>query len=128
MEQEKKQGIALMRYGAIAPLTSRRIPLLRDCVRRSAFSPSRGTSVGSVRSVWNGRSFWKLSGASLPTAWFPSDGSPMKQRRVTLRYSPDMTDIFVVEQDSFLTPLRTLNKKENADVKRGKLYLSEGES
>ena len=52
----------------------------------------------------------------------------MKQRRVTLRYSPDMTDIFVVEQDSFLTPLRTLNKKENADVKRGKLYLSEGES
>ena len=50
------------------------------------------------------------------------------KRRVTLRYSPDMTDIFVVEQDGSLTPLRTLNKKENADVKRGKLYLSEGES
>ena len=44
MEQEKKQGIALMRYGAIAPLTSRRIPLLRACVRRSAFSPSRSVS------------------------------------------------------------------------------------
>ncbi len=50
------------------------------------------------------------------------------KRRVTLRYSPDMTDIFVAEQDGSLTPLRTLSKKENADVKRGKLYLSEGES
>ena len=49
------------------------------------------------------------------------------RRRVKLRYSPDMAEIFLVESDDTLTPIRLLNKQENADVKRRKIYLSGGE-
>ena len=48
-------------------------------------------------------------------------------RRITLRYSPDMSDIYVVEADGILTPVRLLNKQENAEVKRNKVYLSGGD-
>ena len=49
------------------------------------------------------------------------------KQRITLRYSPDMKDIFVVEHDGSLTPIRILNKQENASVKREKIHLSGGE-
>lgn len=48
--------------------------------------------------------------------------------RVRLRYSPDMTTIYLVESNGTLTPIRLLNKKENAFVKRSKTYLSGGEA
>ena len=46
------------------------------------------------------------------------------KQRITLRYSPDFEEIFVVESDDTLTPIRLLNKTENAHIKREKLHLS----
>lgn len=46
--------------------------------------------------------------------------------RVRLRYSPDMKTIYLVESNNNLTPIRLLNKQENALVKRNKTYLSGG--
>lgn len=49
------------------------------------------------------------------------------KQRITLRYTPDMRDIFVVEADGSLTPIRLLNKQDNALVKRDKVRLTGGE-
>ena len=49
------------------------------------------------------------------------------KQRIRLRYSPDMKDIFIVEPDNTLIPIRLLNKQENADVKREKIHLCRGE-
>ena len=49
------------------------------------------------------------------------------RQRITLRYSPDMADIYVVEHDGSLTPIRILNKHENSIVKREKVRLTGGE-
>lgn len=49
------------------------------------------------------------------------------KQRITLRYSPDLKDIFIVEADRTLTPIRLLNKTENAFVKRKKIHLCRGE-
>lgn len=49
------------------------------------------------------------------------------KQRITLRYSPDMKDIYVVEHDGTLTPIRILNKQENSSVKREKVRLTGGE-
>lgn len=49
------------------------------------------------------------------------------KQRIHLRYSPDMKEIFIVEPDHSLTPIRLLNKQENADVKREKIHLCRGE-
>ena len=45
------------------------------------------------------------------------------KQRIKLRYSPDFKDIFIVEADGTLTPIRLLNKTENAFVKREKIHL-----
>ena len=49
------------------------------------------------------------------------------RQRIRLRYSPDMKDIFVVETDGTLTPIRLLNKTENALIKREKVRLYKGD-
>ncbi len=50
------------------------------------------------------------------------------RQRIRLRYSPDMKEIYVVGQDgASLTPIRLLNKQENALVKREKIRLTGGE-
>ena len=49
------------------------------------------------------------------------------RQRIRLRYSPDMKQIFVVEADGCLTPIRLLNKQENAHVKREKVRLCKGD-
>lgn len=49
------------------------------------------------------------------------------KQRIKLRYSPDLKDIFIVEADGRLTPIRLLNKTENAFVKREKIHLCTGE-
>ena len=49
------------------------------------------------------------------------------KQRIRLRYSPDMKDIFIVEADGTLTPVRLLNKTENAYIKREKIHLCRGE-
>lgn len=49
------------------------------------------------------------------------------KQRIRLRYSPDMQDIFVVETDGTLTPIKLLNKTDNAHVKREKIHLCRGE-
>ena len=49
------------------------------------------------------------------------------KQRVTLRYSPGMKDIFVLECDGSLSPIRLLNKQENASVKREKIHLCGGD-
>lgn len=48
------------------------------------------------------------------------------KQRITLRYSPGMDEIYVVEQDGTLTPIRLLNKQENANIKRDKVRLTGG--
>ncbi|TAH60011.1 MAG: transposase [Fermentimonas caenicola] len=49
------------------------------------------------------------------------------KQRICLRYSPDMKEIFILETDGTLTPIRLLNKHENAFAKREKLHLCRGE-
>lgn len=49
------------------------------------------------------------------------------KQRITLRYSPDMDNIYVVEHDGSLTPIRLLNKHENSTVKREKIHLTGGD-
>jgi len=49
------------------------------------------------------------------------------KQRIKLRYSPDLKNIFIVEADKTLTPIRLLNKTENAFVKREKFHLCRGE-
>lgn len=49
------------------------------------------------------------------------------KQRIRLRYSPDLKDIFIVESDGLLTPIRLLNKQDNAFVKREKIQLCRGE-
>ena len=49
------------------------------------------------------------------------------KQRITLRYTPDMKRIFVVENDGSLTPIRLLNKQENSMIKRDKVRLAGGE-
>ena len=50
------------------------------------------------------------------------------KQRIRLRYSPDLEDIFIVEADGTLTPIRLLNKTENANIKRDKIHLCRGEN
>ena len=49
------------------------------------------------------------------------------KKRIKVRYTPDMKAIYIVEADDSLTPLRLLNKQENARVQRKKVYLSGGD-
>lgn len=49
------------------------------------------------------------------------------KQRIRLRYSPDMKEIFIVETEGTLTPIRLLNKQENAFIKREKIHLCRGE-
>lgn len=49
------------------------------------------------------------------------------KQRIRLRYSPDMKEIFIVEQTGTLTPIRLLNKQENAGIKREKVLLCKGD-
>lgn len=49
------------------------------------------------------------------------------KQRIKLRYSPDFKDIFIVEADGTLTPIRLLNKTENSFVKRRKIHLCRGD-
>lgn len=48
-------------------------------------------------------------------------------RKIRIRYSPDVRNVYVVEADGTLTGVRVLNKRENAVTKRNKVYLSGGE-
>lgn len=48
------------------------------------------------------------------------------KQRIRLRYSPDMQKVYVVEPSGELTPIRLLNKQENAVVKRERVRLSDG--
>mgnify|MGYP001260777050 CR=1 FL=1 len=48
------------------------------------------------------------------------------KQRICLRYSPDMKEIFILETDGTLTPIRLLNKHANAFAKREKLPLCRG--
>ena len=50
------------------------------------------------------------------------------KKRITLRYTPDMENIYVVEADGSLSPVRLLNKQENAVIKRDKVRLTGGEN
>lgn len=48
------------------------------------------------------------------------------KQRIRLRYSPDMQKVYVVQPSGGLTPIRLLNKQENAIIKRERLRLSDG--
>jgi len=50
------------------------------------------------------------------------------KQRIKLRYSPDLSDIFIVEADGTLTPVRLLDKHANSTAKREKTYLSRRDS
>ena len=49
------------------------------------------------------------------------------RKKVKLRYAADLSEIYLVEANDTLTPIRLLNKQENASRKREKIYLSGGE-
>ena len=48
------------------------------------------------------------------------------KQRLRLRYSPDMEKVFIVEPSGAVTPIRLLNKQDNAVVKRERVRLSNG--
>lgn len=49
------------------------------------------------------------------------------KQRVTLRYAPDLSKIYIVDKlTNELTPIRLLNKQENALIKREKVKLTGG--
>ena len=49
------------------------------------------------------------------------------KQRILLRYSPDMKKIFIVDEfTSELTPVKLLNKQENSEIKRQKVFLTGG--
>jgi hypothetical protein len=50
------------------------------------------------------------------------------KQRITIRYTPNMNEIFVVEADGSLSPIHLLNKQENATAKRDKVRLTGGDS
>ena len=52
---------------------------------------------------------------------------PFAKRPIRLRYSPDLKEIFVVEQDDSLTPVKLLHKHDNSMIKRNKTYLCRGD-
>ena len=49
------------------------------------------------------------------------------KQRITLRYTPDMNEIYVVGHDGTLTPIHLLNKHDNALIKRDKVRLTGGD-
>lgn len=49
------------------------------------------------------------------------------KQKITIRYSPDMKSVYVVESEDVLTPVHLLNKTENSHVKREKIHLSGGD-
>ncbi len=49
------------------------------------------------------------------------------KQRITIRYTPDMENIYVVEADGSLSPVHLLNKHENSKIKRDKVHLTGGE-
>lgn len=110
MDQEKKQAIALMRYSAIVPL----ITGLSDEEIKNSFLPELERRVSSDSVI------------VIDQVEYEVDYRFAKQR-IKLRYSPDMKDIFIVEADGTLTPIRLLNKTENAYIKREKIHLCRGE-
>ena len=50
------------------------------------------------------------------------------KQRIRLRYSPDLSEIYVVEDNGELTSIKLLNKHQNSTIKRDKVYLSKGDS
>lgn len=52
--------------------------------------------------------------------------SRLSKKKIRLRYTPGREKIYVVESDGNLTPIRILNKAENALAKREKVYLTGG--
>lgn len=51
--------------------------------------------------------------------------SQFSKQRVTVRYTPDMSEIYVVAADGTLVPVRLLNKQENAVTRRKQFRYSE---
>ena len=49
------------------------------------------------------------------------------KQRITLRYTPDMNEIYIVESDGTLSPIHLLNKHDNALVRRDKVRLTGGD-
>lgn len=47
-------------------------------------------------------------------------------KRITLRYTPDMKEVYVVDGDKMIE-IKLLNKIENSTIKREKIRISEGE-
>jgi len=51
------------------------------------------------------------------------------KQRITLRYSPDLKEVFVIDKHSGeMIPIRLLNKHENSKIKREKISLTGGEN
>jgi len=49
------------------------------------------------------------------------------KQKITLRYSPDMSKVFIIEPHTGdLSPIRLLNKHENLNIKREKVQLTGG--
>ena len=49
------------------------------------------------------------------------------KQRITIRFTPDLDEIYVVEANGTLSPIHLLNKHDNALVKRDKVCLTGGE-
>ncbi len=136
MDQEKKQDIALMRYSVIAPAI---------LGLSSEYSSLKGKTPQD-RYFEEPQLFHRLSEQELEHDFlleierkvsadsvivinqveYEVDYRFAKQH-ITLRYSPDLSELFVVETDGTLTPIKILNKIDNSFVKRDKIKLCGGE-
>lgn len=50
------------------------------------------------------------------------------KQTIRLRYTPDLQSIYLVEDNGSLSPIKLLNKLENATIKRDKIHLHKGEN
>ncbi len=117
MTFDQKQKTALFRYSVIAPLeTGNSDPSIsNNAFFRQAAAKSYTNPEGKTVTV----------GASTIEKWHRAYKKYARQK-LRLRYSPDMEKVFVVEPSGELTPIRLLNKQDNAYVKRERVRLSDG--
>ena len=101
-------------------LTSTTIPRIHPL----STEPRRTVSSKNLHSSENSLMILSADGlVSISNRMFEVDNQYCR-KKVTLRYTADLSDVYIVENEgNTLTPVKLLNKHENSRVKR-KVYIS----
>lgn len=102
-------------------------------MQKKVSSPNLIISAGWMMRRSNGLSFWKLkeqfpqTASSLLTIRSTKSITVLQKNASGSAIPPDLKEIFVVEQDASLTPVKLLHKHDNSMIKRNKTYLCRGD-